>query len=162
MIVRSLFLILFILTINKSALFAQDFGKISLELADRDISALTNKRLDQNNLNCSILKVYVADNITGVKGHTIGDIIENGLEKIIYVPSDSKFIELQFLNHNPLKIVYEDFINSSLTGGATYILKIKSPEGLEEFGRPSLEIDPKDNYAFDNSIIDDEARVCAV
>lgn len=102
----------------------QDFAVESFENVVNDLTAKTSPRIDKNGRKCALIKVYVNDAITAVDGPIIGDIIDRGMEKWLYVAHDAKQIQLLFKEHMPLFITFDDFNYPSVTGQMTYILKL--------------------------------------
>ena len=121
----------------------QDYVVESFENMVKDLTAKTNPRIDNNGRRCALIKVYVNDDITAADGPVIGDIIDRGLEKWVYVSHDAKQIQLLFKGHMPLFIVFDDFNYPSITGQMTYILKLKETETVysnTEYDAPITEI----------------------
>lgn len=105
---------------------AREYGTPTFEIAVGDIYAQTYPRVDDNGRRAAVLKVYVDDEITEVRGNILGNIIDNGMEKILYLTHDSKNVEILFRNHYPVKVIFNDYLIPQLGGGMTYILKFPS------------------------------------
>ncbi len=97
----------------------------SFENIPSDLSARTHSRIDNNGRKCGLIKVYVKDEITSTGGSVIGDVIDRGLEKWVYVSHDAKKIQLLFKEHMPLYITFDDFNYPTITGQMTYIINLK-------------------------------------
>lgn len=110
---------------------AQDYMVESFDIVPTDLTARTNGRVDNNGRKCGLIKVYVNDAITATDGPVIGEVIDRGLEKWVYVSHDSKQIQLLFKEHMPLRITFDDFNFSMLSGNMTYVLKLREYVGAE-------------------------------
>lgn len=128
---RIRFLITLLLGIGFLGIKGQELGKPTFEVDPTDLYARMNPRVDNNGLRGAVLKVYVDDEITGVRGSVIEDIVDNGMEKIIYLKHDSKNVEILFRHHYPVKIIFDDYGFPSLTGAMTYILKFPGKESAQ-------------------------------
>lgn len=111
---------------------AQDFTVESFDIVPTDLTARTNARVDNNGRKCGIIKVYVKDSITATDGPVIGDVIDRGMEKWVYVAHDAKQIELLFREHMPLRITFDDYNFTTLSGNMTYIMKLKEAEKVND------------------------------
>lgn len=89
-----------------------------------DLTARTKPRVDVNGRKCAVLKVLACDKIVGAKGSVIGDIESLGMEKLIYVPHDTKQIQLNFENHYPLRLVFDDYGYPTVSEQMVYIVKL--------------------------------------
>ena len=69
---------------------AQDFTVESFDIVPNDLTARTKGRVDNNGRKCGLIKVYVKDAITATDGPVIGEVIDRGMEKWVYVAHDAK------------------------------------------------------------------------
>lgn len=106
----------------------QELKVESFEVTPRDLTARTQGRVDANGRKCGVVKIYVNDDVSAVRGGVIGDIVVTGLEKMIYLAHDTKRIELLFKNHLPLQISFVDLGFPTITGEMTYVMKLKDKE----------------------------------
>lgn len=104
---------------------AQEVKVESFTIVPNDLTAKTNPRVDNNGKRCALVKIYVDDKITSVKGNVIGDIINEGMEKQVYMTSSSKQMVVSFEHHFPLTIVFDDYNYPELSSAMTYILKLR-------------------------------------
>ena len=112
-------------------LSAQRYEKPVFELDKFDLTARTNARIDENGRPCALIKVYVDDEITDVRGNVVGDVMDYGFEKQIFLTHDSKQVEICFRHHYPVRIVFNDYYYPSLTGSMTYIMEFM-PDGIAQ------------------------------
>lgn len=102
----------------------QDYTVESFEIVPNDLTARAKGRVDNNGRKCGLIKIYVKDVITATDGPVIGDVIDRGMEKWVYVAHDAKQIELLFKEHMPLRVTFDDFNYTTISGNMTYILKL--------------------------------------
>lgn len=119
--------IIFLLPIFASA---QTLEVEEFNIVPNDLSARTNGKADLNGNPCALLKVQVADKITKVAGSYIGDVIDQGMEKWVYVTDNSKEIELHFANHFPLHIRYIDYNFPTVSRQMTYVVRLRERGGI--------------------------------
>ena len=105
---------------------AQEYKVESFTIVPEDLSARTNPRVDNNGKKCALLKLYVNDKVSEIRGNIIGEIMSSGLENSFYVSDGSKQLEILFENHYPLHIVFDDYNIPALTGAMTYVLRLSS------------------------------------
>ena len=105
---------------------AQRLAVESLKLRPNDLSArnVKNQRHDLNGKPCALLKVMVMDDITKCSSGNIGDIVNEGPVKLIFITSATPSIELSFQYHYPLTINFADYGYKHLEGNSTYELNI--------------------------------------
>ncbi len=115
------------------AVTAQEYKVESFEIIPNDLTARTDSRVDGNGRKCGVIKIYVKDVITEAAGPTVGDIIDKGFEKRVYVSHDAKQIELYFKEHIPLRVTFDDYNLTTLSGNMTYILKLKEDDSAPVF-----------------------------
>lgn len=104
--------------------FGQEYEVVSFDIAPNDLSARTNPRPDRNGRLCALIKVYCPDRITALRGNYIGDPIDYGMEKWIYVTDGSKEIEILFEKHYPLHFKFDDMNYVTVGQSMTYIMKL--------------------------------------
>lgn len=102
----------------------QEYRVESFEILPSDLTARTESRVDGNGRKCGVIKVYVKDVITELAGSAIGDVIDKGFEKRVYVAHDAKQIEIYFKEHMPLRVIFDDFNFTALSGNMTYAMKL--------------------------------------
>ena len=112
--------------------FAQKLSVESLRLAENDLTARTEQRLDANKQSCALLKVQVRDQITEAQGNVVGTVIDKGGEKWVYFIDGTKQTNLLFRNYPPLSIYFPDHGIPSLRGNCTYVLTIAGESSANE------------------------------
>ncbi len=112
--------------------YAQEYKVESFEIAPKDLSARTEGRVDANGRKCAVIKVYVKDAITDTDGPVVGEIRDRGMEKWIYVSHDAKQVGLLFKEHIPLRVTFDDYDFTTLSGNMTYIMKLKEAEKVND------------------------------
>lgn len=103
---------------------AQEYRVDSFEILPNDLTARTESRVDGNGRKCGVIKIYVKDAIIEVSGPVVGRVIDKGLEKRVYVSHDAKQIGLYFKEHMPLRVTFDDYNFTTLSGNMTYIMKL--------------------------------------
>ena len=137
---RYLFSILCALCLSLSSLMSgQELSVKSLRLAENDLTARTEQRLDANKQPCALLKVQVRDQITEVQGNVVGTIINKGIEKWIYFTDGTKRFRLLFANYPTQDVTVTDYGVPSLRGNCTYELIIAG-ETLSVAGTQELRL----------------------
>lgn len=126
----SILIMILVILGNAINSFSQEFKVESFEIAPKDLSARTEGRVDGNGRKCAVIKVYVKDEITDTDGSVVGDIRDRGMEKWIYVSHDAKQVGLLFKEHMPLRITFDDYNFTTLSGNMTYIMKLKESENV--------------------------------
>ena len=121
--------------------FAQKLTVESLRLAENDLTARTEPRLDANKQPCALLKVQVRDQITEAQGNVVGNVIDKGGEKWIYFTDGTKQTNLLFRNNPPLSIYFPDHGIAALHSKSTYILTVNSEIMDDEYKYSHNDID---------------------
>lgn len=103
------YLILFVAGIVAQVVGAQQSAIIKSFSMTTDHIPGDYRRNDMNNTPCALLKVQVIDDIEGVDGNKIGDIVDRGVEKWIYLCKGSRNVRLRLKNHLPVRVVFKDY-----------------------------------------------------
>ena len=85
------------------------------------------RRNDLNKVPCALVKVHVLDDIVRVDGNMIGDVINRGVEKWIYLCKGTKQMRIHLKNHMPVTIVLKDYKITPLESNRVYELVINTP-----------------------------------
>lgn len=101
----------------------------SFEIMPNDLSARTNPRVDRAGRPCVLIKVYVPDRITEVRGSYIGNVEDHGMEKWVYVTDGTKEIEFLFEKHYPLHVKFVDHNYVGVGNQMTYVMKLREADG---------------------------------
>ena len=112
------FIVLFCATFS----FAQELRVKSFthDVMNREGQIDNNLPKDLNGKPCALLKVMVADKITKCEGGNVGNIIDEGMVKKIYISPTAKYVTLYFQNHFPVKMVFADHVTTTLQSMETY------------------------------------------
>lgn len=106
---------------------AQQTATVSSFMMTVDHIPGDKRKNDLNGVPCALLKVQVLDDIEGVDGNIIGDIVNRGVEKWIYLCRGTRNIRLRLKNHLPIKVVFKDYKITSLESNRVYELIIDIP-----------------------------------
>ena len=96
------------------------------DVMNRECQIDNNLPNDLNGKPCALLKVMVADKITKCDGGNVGNIVDEGMVKRIYISPTAKYVTLYFQNHFPLKIVFADYGTIYLQSMETYEVALMS------------------------------------
>lgn len=121
-----------------------------------DLTASTNKRLDNNGKACALLKVVLPIQDVSFEGNVIGDVKYDAGEYRVYLPTGSKNLRIKHPHKRPLMVSFDD-LGIRIEGGQTYQLTVKTEAGTESV---TFKISPKDailtvdqkEYPTDNGI----------
>lgn len=86
------------------------------------------RRKDYNGVQCALVKVQVVDDITRVEGTKIGDIVNKGVEKWIYMCKGSRNVRIHLKNHLPVKVMFQDYKINGLESNRVYELILEIPD----------------------------------
>ena len=86
------------------------------------------RRKDYNGVQCALVKVQVVDDITRVEGTKIGDIVNKGVEKWIYMCKGSRNVRIHLKNHLPVKVMFQDYKINGLESNRVYELVLEIPD----------------------------------
>lgn len=96
------------------------------ELTTDHISS-SDRKLDYNNTPCALVKVQATDDITKIEGSKIGDIVDFGGEKWVYMCKGSRKMKLHFANNLPVEVTFSKFNINSLESNRVYVLVVDTP-----------------------------------
>ncbi len=138
----SLIIIGLILFLSLGRARGQELEVESFEHVVMDLTARMQPKVDANGRKCGVLKIYVNDEITEARGNVIGEVKNNGFEKMIYFSHDTKKLELLFRNHKPLHINFIDYGFPTISGEMTYILNLKEKDSTSGAANPRMAVTP--------------------
>ena len=121
------FLICIVLWVNLFTVNAQRGATVKSFTQTTDHIPLAERRNDFNNNPCALIKVQVVDNIERVEGNKIGEVINKGVEKWIYMCKDSRNIKIHLNNNLPVKVMFKDYQINGLESNRVYELVIDAP-----------------------------------
>lgn len=85
-----------------------------------DFIPTDQQRRDYNKVLCALVKVQVVDEITRVEGNRMGDIVNKGVEKWIYMAKGAKDMKIHLKNNLPVDIKFSNYGISSLESNTVY------------------------------------------
>lgn len=88
----------------------------------------SERRNDMNGTPCALVKVQVVDDISRVEGNRIGDIVNKGVEKWVYMCKGSRNMRIHLKNHLPVKVMFQDYQINGLESNRVYELVIETPD----------------------------------
>ena len=91
-----------------------------------DIIAGDDQRRDLNNQLCALVKVQVVDEITDVEGNVVGDIVNRGVEKWVYMAKGSRNMKIHFKSNLPVLVKFRDYKITALNSNRVYALVIQA------------------------------------
>ena len=127
---KRLFLLVLTLTTVVTMLaqrLSVELGSFRHDVMNRDAQIDANLPRDLNEIPCALLKVMVADKVTKCEGGNVGNIVDEGMVKRIYISPTAKYVTLYFQNHFPLKIVFADYVATCLQSMETYEVALIDP-----------------------------------
>ena len=86
------------------------------------------RRKDYSGVQCALVKVQVVDDITRVEGNKIGDIVNKGVEKWIYMCKGSRNVRIHLKNHLPVKVMFQNYKINGLESNRVYELVLEIPD----------------------------------
>lgn len=97
---------------------------------------VSDRRNDLNQTPCALVKVQVVDDIDRVEGNKIGDIVNRGVEKWVYLCKGSRNIRIHFKNHLPIRIDFKDYQINGLESNRVYEATIDFRDGSQPDPQP--------------------------
>lgn len=90
-------------------MLGQELKVASFSIVANDLSASIEQKMDLNGMPCALVKVLVLDKISGVEGNIIGNAIDKGTEKWIYLTSGSKEVKIKTEKYFPLHLIFSHY-----------------------------------------------------
>lgn len=103
---------------------AQVLDVLSFEPSPLEIIGSGEQRKDFNGDFCALIKVQVFDDIDHVEGNIIGNIINKGVEKWIYMTRGTKFFRIYLKNYLPITLSCSDYHIDGLESKRVYVLRL--------------------------------------
>ena len=110
---------------------AQQTATVKSVVLTTDHIPVAERRKDLNGTFCALVKVQVVDDIERVEGNKIGDIVDRGVEKWIYMCKGSRNIKINLKNHLPIKIMFRDYDIKGLESNRVYEIVIDANTPLQ-------------------------------
>ena len=147
-------LIFFTLFLCAALSFAQEFKVKSFTHDAMNLEArLDGGRTDLNGKQCALVKVMVRDDIVECKGGNVGDIINKGVVKKIFVSPTARFLEFEFKYNFPLKVAFADYGYTSLSEGSTYTITLVDAYMMSQQSMPQQTQQQTFNSNAQNNIV---------
>ena len=107
---------------------AQEAATVKSFTLTTDHISARDRRNDLNGDACALVKVQVVDDIERVEGNKVGDIVNRGVEKWVYMCKGSRNMRIHLKNHLPVRVLFKDFQISGLESNRVYELVIEIPD----------------------------------
>ena len=104
--------------------FAQELKVGAMSESLTDLSASTSLRLDNEGVECALIKVQMAMQDVIFEGSIVGDVDYKGSEYWVYMKKGSKRLMINHPNCMPLEVVFEDYGIEEIKGKITYTLSV--------------------------------------
>lgn len=108
-------------------LSAQQTATVKSFIQTMDHIPVGDRKNDLNGTPCALVKVQVVDDIERVEGNKIGDIINHGVEKWVYMCKGSRNMRIHFKNHLPVRVTFRDYKINGLESNRVYELVVNTP-----------------------------------
>ena len=125
-LVFSILMLIFVITS-----IAQELTVKSFTMRDKDLSASVNRRLDNNDVPCALVKVQLAARGALFEGNVMGDVAYEASEYRVYMTAGSKRLKVKMEGYLPLEVEFADHGINALVSKVTYLLVITgvAPQG---------------------------------
>ncbi len=107
---------------------AQKAASVKSFIQTTDHISGSDRRNDFNGAPCALVKIQVVDDISRVEGNRIGEIVDKGVEKWVYMCKGSRNMRIHLKNHLPVKVVFQDYKVTDLESNRVYELVIDTQE----------------------------------
>ena len=103
-----------------------------------DISASTERRMDNSGEPCALIKLQMVDQLAAIEGaDMIGDSPRFGTTTWLYVPHATENVTLLFENHAPLTLRFTEYGIASLQRLCTYVVTLVDQVGVSDPDNPT-------------------------
>ena len=86
-----------------------------------------DQRRDFNNQLCALVKIQVLDEITEVEGNIMGEVVNRGVEKWVYMAQGSRNMKIHLKNNLPIVVKFKDHQIDALKSNRVYVLVLSVP-----------------------------------
>lgn len=107
---------------------AQKAAKVKSFTLTTDHISGSDRRKDLNGTLCALVKIQVVDNIERIEGNKIGNIVNRGVEKWVYMCKGSRNMKIHLKNHLPLKVLFQNYKINGLESNRVYEMVIEIPD----------------------------------
>ena len=130
---QKLFLLFFALCSFCQYTFAQQQkATVTSFTKTTDHISIDDRKTDNNGNFCALVKIQCLDDIDRIEGTKIGDIINKGVEKWIYMCKGSSWLKIHFKNHVPLRVDFRNYRVNRLESNVVYELVLDTPNGPKQ------------------------------
>lgn len=107
---------------------AQETTKVKSFVVTTQHIPLNDRREDLNHDPCALVKVQVIDEISRIEGNKIGDIVNKGVEKWIFMCKGSRNMKIHLKNNLPVTVKFRDYKINGLESNRVYELILDVPQ----------------------------------
>ena len=151
-------LLLFVFVLNATS---QKTATVKSFIQTADHISGADRRNDLNGTPCALVKVQVVDDISRVEGNRIGEVVNKGVEKWVYMCKGSRNMRIHLKNHLPVKVLFQDYKINGLESNRVYELVIDANESdANAMQRLVINYTPTDaTVIVDNKLIKGNGRI---
>ena len=117
---------LFLGNVRAQKLTVDDFS-----LSLNDLTASIQNVKDLNEVPCALIKIWLVDDITRVEGNYVGNLINKGTEKWVFMTQGSKELRIVSKSYLPLHVRFADYGIDKLESKCTYMLILSRPDEVK-------------------------------
>ena len=121
---RKILLSIVLLFASISSAIAQKLTVESFKLAGSDLTAQTQPRKDLNDRNCAVVKVQFVGELVNIEGNVIMPLVKRNNETWVYMPQNTRQMNVVTKNFLPLMVTFADFGIERLESNRTYVLTL--------------------------------------
>lgn len=110
---------------------SQHIEKIEFRCNQIDITASTNRRLDNNGKPCVLIKVITTEQNLSFEGNIVGQVLYKTNEYWVYVSSGTKYLKIKSPHFLPALVRFEDYNIIGVISNHTYELVISKQQIIE-------------------------------
>ena len=96
-----------------------------------DLTASIQNVKDLNEVPCALIKIWLVDDITRVEGNYVGNLIDRGTEKWVFMTQGSKELRIVSKSYLPLHVRFADYGIDKLESKCTYMLILSRPDEVK-------------------------------
>ena len=142
---------------------AQELTVKSFTLSGSEIISSKDRRNDLTGQPCALLKIQMVDQLDKVEGNVIGNVVDRGTEKWVYVTDGTYQLRIYPKNHLPitLNIKEKNYGVNQMESNRVYILRLteesRKEEAQKEHAYLKLKLSPETAMVtIDGKAYDDE------
>lgn len=107
---------------------AQTIAIESFSIANGDVSASTQGRLDSNGDACGLIKVFLPTSKARFNGNVVGNTEQHTSTYWVYMSPGSKRLQVEHPDYPQLDVIFKDFGIASIQAKTTYKLVLSTPQ----------------------------------